>query len=339
MNKQRKIRGFLAILFMFLFLGKGVIPAFAASSKIVCYTIATSNTTVYQDTSLKKKLGTVYASDELIVELVTESYSKVTYKITGSNRTKTGYVPTKAILWGTTGSSYTAKGKITTYRRPGSDRYGSVSKGDVVKVLGKAGNWVQIKYPVQGGYKYAVISASDANTYLYGNSSATSQNNTVINTGKTMTNALYGINTSASFITCGFDGYRTTSGRHEGIDLRYGINKPVYALTSGVITSVKFGSVGRNGLSTIAVYNSASGKTVVYLHSKPLSSLYVGKNISAGQQLGTESWRGISSSSSAHTHVEVRNGYKTAAAVSVGDRTLDNPNPTSFWNSQGYRIH
>lgn len=155
---------------------------------------------------------------------------------------------------------------------------------------------------------------------------------------RTMSNALYGINSSSSRITCHFDGYRNTSGRHEGIDFKYGLDRPIYSLTSGVITRVTFGSVGSRGLSTIAIYNSATNKTVVYLHSKPLTGLYAGQNIAVGQLIGTESWRGVSSSSGAHTHIEVRNGYRTAAAVSVGDPVLDNSNPTSFWNSMGYQV-
>ena len=50
------------------------------------------------------------------------------------------------------------------------------------------------------------------------------------------------------------------------------------------------------------------------------------------------SWHGISSSSAAHTHVEMRLGRKELAAKSVDDSTPDNPNPTSFWNARGYDV-
>nr|BFE85031.1 hypothetical protein GCM10020093_076320 [Planobispora longispora] len=46
----------------------------------------------------------------------------------------------------------------------------------------------------------------------------------------------------------------------------------------------------------------------------------------------------MSSSASAHTHVEVRTGRQKFASKSVGDPTLSNPNPTSFWISQGYNL-
>lgn len=154
----------------------------------------------------------------------------------------------------------------------------------------------------------------------------------------TLTNALYQINVSGSYITCGFDGYKNTKGRHEGIDFKRSIGASVYSLTDGVVTRVSAGRTGSSGLSTIAIYNSAANKTVVYLHSAPLSGIKVGSSIKRGQKIATESWRGVSSSSGAHTHVEVRSGKRTAAAKSVNDYTLDNANPKSFWESQGYSV-
>ncbi|MFI6325046.1 peptidase inhibitor family I36 protein [Nonomuraea sp. NPDC050556] len=151
-----------------------------------------------------------------------------------------------------------------------------------------------------------------------------------------MSFSLYAL--SGGSITCGFDGYTSTSGRHEGIDIARGIGSSVKALVSGTITNVQQGYNGRAGLSTIAIYNGALNKTVVYLHTAPLSSLRVGQTISRGQTIATEAWHGVSSSGSAHTHVEMRLGQVTRAAKSVGDPNLENPNPTSFWNSQGYSV-
>lgn len=37
-------------------------------------------------------------------------------------------------------------------------------------------------------------------------------------------------------------------------------------------------------------------------------------------------------------HVEVYNGKVGYAKKSVGDYKLENPNPTSYWNSKGYII-
>lgn len=111
----------------------------------------------------------------------------------------------------------------------------------------------------------------------------------------------------------------------------------VYALADGVVARVAKGSTGSKGLSTIAIYSSAYDKTIIYLHAAP-SGISEGQNISKGQKIATESWRGISSSSSSHTHVEVRNGKQGYASKSVNDSTLDNSDPTSFWNSLGYNI-
>ncbi|MEV4108792.1 peptidoglycan DD-metalloendopeptidase family protein [Nonomuraea sp. NPDC049695] len=144
--------------------------------------------------------------------------------------------------------------------------------------------------------------------------------------------------TSGGSITCGFDGYSSTPGRHEGIDIARSIGSSVHALVAGTVINVARGSTGSGGLSTIAIYNSAANKTVIYLHSAPSSSLRVGQSVSRGQVIATESWHGVGSSSAAHTHVEMRPGRTTLAAKSVGDPHLDNPNPTSFWNSQGYNV-
>jgi len=153
------------------------------------------------------------------------------------------------------------------------------------------------------------------------------------------TNMSYGLySASGGTITCGFDGYTTTPGRHEGIDIARSIGSDVHALVSGQVIYIAPGANGSSGLSTISIYNSSLDKTVIYLHSAPRSSLAVGQTISRGQVIADEAWHGISSSSGAHTHVEMRLGRQTHAAKSVNDPVLDNPNPTSFWNSQGYNV-
>lgn len=143
---------------------------------------------------------------------------------------------------------------------------------------------------------------------------------------------------SGGRITAGFDGYVNTPGRHEGIDITRGVGSPVRALVSGQVINIVRGANGSSGLSTIAIYNATYDKTIVYLHSAPLSSLFVGQNVSRDQQIATEAWRGVSTSNSAHTHVEMRQGRRTSAAKSVNDWTLENPNPTPFWNARGYNV-
>ena len=218
------------------------------------------------------------------------------------------------------------------YMRSGpSTSYGIVTKlsyGTKVQVLSTTGSWSKVTANGKTGYVSSqYLTSTDPKAAIV----------SVINTGsKTMSAALYG--TSGGYISCGFDGYKNTSGRHEGIDFYRGYGASVYSLTDGVITRVTEGYNGSNGLSTIAIYSASTGKTVIYLHADPLNSLYVGQSISRGQKIATEAWRGVSKSSGTHTHVEVRNGRCTSAAKSVNDYKLDNPNPTSFWNSLGYQV-
>ncbi|TPG17221.1 peptidase inhibitor family I36 protein [Pedococcus bigeumensis] len=134
-------------------------------------------------------------------------------------------------------------------------------------------------------------------------------------------------------ITCGFDGYVNTPGRHEGIDIAKASGSSVKALLSGTVTNVVEGGTG---LSTIAVYNATFDKTIIYLHTNPNDSVDIGDMISKGQQIAVEAARGAGSAS--HTHVEMRLGRKTLAAKSVDDPVLDNPNPTSFWQARGYNV-
>ena len=61
-----------------------------------CFTISGGNTAVYSNTSLSRKYGTIFGSDEIYVIDVTSGYTKVTYPISGG-RTKTGYISKSAI--------------------------------------------------------------------------------------------------------------------------------------------------------------------------------------------------------------------------------------------------
>ena len=178
-----------------------------------------------------------------------------------------------------------------------------------------------------------------ANLGALKNENASHQFGTNPTTRKNLSFALY--NASGGEISCPFDGYVHTKGAHEGIDFRHKIGAPVHALVDGKITAVRPGKLGRQSskdISTITIYNAQYNKTVVYLHTAPLAGLSAGQTVSRGQRIATESWRGVSIKSSAHTHVEMRVGNKKNAAVSVGDSELQNPNPTKFWNSLGYTV-
>lgn len=142
------------------------LEASAAEQLRKCYTIATTNTNVYSNTGLTARIGAIYSSDEVRVYNVTSKYCYVGYPT--SRGEKRGYIPTSAILLSTGGSTVTSKAKFTTYKRAStsSGSYGSVYKGDAVKILGEKSGMVQIKYPVSGGYKYAFVTKSDAQKHL-----------------------------------------------------------------------------------------------------------------------------------------------------------------------------
>lgn len=292
-----------------------LLPAVSsAATSRKCHTISSGNTPVYRNSGLTARYGTIYGSDELRVLDVTRTYSRVTYPISGG-RTKNGYVRTSAILWGIGGNTYASSAQITTYKRPGGASYGYVSRGDRVMILGSKNGYTQIKYPVKGGYKYAFVSTANANRYIMKSSNSSSVSNTRLS---------YGLYKNSSVrISCGFDGYTTTSGRHEGIDFVCYNGAPVYSLTAGTVVRVAYGSNDSRGLSTIAIYDRAANKTVVYLHANPVS-LRAGQSIAKGQKIATQGWRGVSSSSGSHTHVEVRNGKQGYAAKSVEDPVLNN---------------
>ena len=160
---------------------------------------------------------------------------------------------------------------------------------------------------------------------------SSSTSNILSTVGTSMSTALYG--GSGGRLTCNFDGY-SGSNRHEGIDFAKSSGANVYSLTAGRVTRVEEKNP-KTGLSTIAIYDSSTNKTVIYLHTNPNDNLYVGKQIARGELIATESDRGTPGVY--HTHVEVRSGEKTSAAVS-SNTVLENSNPTSFWNSQGYQV-
>ena len=225
-------------------------------------------------------------------------------------------------------------------KQPGCYEFRGAGKGKGLCVKNQAASvWNRTGKPVTVYYNSGY--AGSKQTFAAGaktNLNATLKNNNAGHyIGTPSTKLSYGLYRAAGgVITCGFDGYTTTKGRHEGIDLKRGLGSSVKSLTSGTVIKVVKGYRGRAGLSTIAVYNSSLNKTIIYLHANP--TVTVGAKVSKGTHLGYEDWRGVSYSSSTHTHVEMRLGKQYYAAKSVNDYTLSNPNPTSFWRSQGYSM-
>lgn len=154
------------VMFIGILMVGNLVKANAATRK--GYIIGTSNVRVYSNTALTRGYGWIYPTDEVRILTVTSRYSKVTYPV--SRGYKTGYIATGNILTATGGTTYTSKGKFTTYRRDNTaNTYGYVETNDRVLVLGARGSFTQIKYPVSGGYKYAFARTSDVDMYVRGN--------------------------------------------------------------------------------------------------------------------------------------------------------------------------
>lgn len=314
-------------------------PTLTSSSP--CVMISPGQISVYRDSGLTTR-GTcsparcynshIDMGDDLRLLEVSSNSLSIKVDFPTSQGRKQGFVQTSTLLGVSEPSQVvTSKAKVTTYQYASTEKtYGAVYVGDTVYKCGttKSG-YVLVIYNVSGGYKAGFVLKSDWEKIV-----GDSQNASAV--PQTMSYALY--MSSGGTMTCAFDGYVNTNGRHEGIDFKRGIGSSVYSLTDGVITRVTEGYRGSSGLSTIAIYSASTGKTVIYLHSDPENSLYVGQHISRGQLIAHEDWRGCSSASGSHTHVEVREGEKTSAAKSVNDYKLDNSNPTAFWNSQGYQV-
>ncbi len=127
------------------------------------------------------------------------------------------------------------------------------------------------------------------------------------------------------YVSCDYDGYVNTSGRHEGIDFALRRGAEICSMIDGEVTYVSNAS----SLSTCAIYDSARDKTVVYLHGN--YSVSAGEHVSQGEIIGTEASKGAGSA--AHTHIEVRDGYCQRATKSVNDYTLENDDPYPYWES------
>jgi murein DD-endopeptidase MepM/ murein hydrolase activator NlpD len=313
--------------------GVGTVEADAATPIRKGYVTSLGHVTVYKDTNCSTKLGTIYGDeDEIIINSISSDNKvlNVTYYITGSSKTKSGYIPVSALLPTTETTRTTSKAKVTTYKwSTGSSTYGYVDVGDsIVLYIGSDKNIscngrYRLLYPAASNYKFAWVDQAGLNALL-GESQSSSFT--------TLSSALY--KNSSARITCGYDGYTTTKGRHEGIDITLSNDSPVYSLVAGEVINVITGSNGSSGLSQIAIYDG--NNTVLYLHSNPI--VKKGQTVAVGQQIATQGWRGCSSASGGHTHVEVRDGRRTRAAKSVNDNTLENPDPTSFWQNHGYSI-
>ncbi|MBQ7098022.1 MAG: hypothetical protein IJN96_08075 [Clostridia bacterium] len=149
---------------------------------IQTYVMTTKNNTpVYNSSksSDKKQIGTIYASDLIKITKYSDTTGRcyVTYPTSKGN--KSGWIKTEAItddkgifnnwmyFFNDSITLRIANKKITTYKRPGkSGKLGYISKYDLVRCFDYLspeayGGYVQVIYPVSGGYKMGWIKYSD----------------------------------------------------------------------------------------------------------------------------------------------------------------------------------
>ena len=127
---------------------------------------ANRNVTVYQESSLKTKIGAIYPNDNVTILQIKNSASKVSYPISGSNKCKTGWVKTSEILDRSIvqgpNAVFKARKQITTYTRAdGRVKFGYISEGDIFYWLGTRGNYSFVIYPISNGYKIGWARTSD----------------------------------------------------------------------------------------------------------------------------------------------------------------------------------
>lgn len=192
--------------------------------------------------------------------------------------------------------------------RTGNER---VDRGDRVTILRETANAYYMRYPVKNGTKDRWVPKSVFNNNPNGGGDVRQR----------LLNTIFG--RSGGRISCDFDSYVNTPGRHEGIDMVLQHGAEIHAIASGTVTKA-----GGDRINTVAIYNSNTNKTIVYLH---MGAVHVrsGQYVNKGDVIGTQGSVGASSS---HIHLEVRDGQRSAAAKSVNDYNLDNSNPYGFLN-------
>ena len=308
-------------------------PSISASVPLKYYSDGTYTTYYSSSLSADSAGGRIDPNDFLIIKELDPYYILVEYPTPSGSRTM--YASTSSIIGSICEVRSVTRG-FSVYRySSGNSTIGSTDAGDCLYIMD---SWLDGRQMViynvgsinsPSAWKCGWVSGAtidSCTSSYYSNPSYSS-----------LSSALY--QDSSSYVSCGFDGYSSTPGRHEGIDMTCYNGAPIYSLTSGTIVRIKSGWEGISGLSTIAIYDSTHDKTVVYLHSAPSDSLYAGMTVDVGDYLGTQSWRGVSSSSAGHTHIEVVDGRSGYAKKSVNDYTLDNDDPSSFWSDWGYDIN
>lgn len=175
---------FISVLTIMMFLSSSITvyaavswPSINNNKPIKAFTINTANnTSAYSDSTFKRKVGTIDASDELSIQSIYQNRNEqwgceVTY-LTARGR-KTAHILLSAITSATEVSGrYIATASITSYRRAlASLKAGSISKGDTVYKLTEQGSYVQVLYNIgsvsnPSRWRMAWVTMDDFNKYV-----------------------------------------------------------------------------------------------------------------------------------------------------------------------------
>lgn len=320
------------------------LPSISKNKPIITYTYNSSGKVyAYKAADLKTKTGGYIAcsTDQCKIIEIKGNAVKVTYPV--SKGTKTAWFSRDAftkrnLANDAAQSSFNSQIKATTYKwKNNSATLGYVSKGDKVYLLrGDAkSNWLQILYPVSGGYKMGWITGSDYNKMITPTATPTATpkptakpvatpNPTAKPTAKPMATPKptatpnnsgwqWPVNSKSITQTFGHNG-------HLGVDLKSGTNRAVYAAADGKVVAVGLNGTGTDASVTknksgngyyVVLEHTLSGKKVysMYGHLKKGSTLVKkGQSVSKGAKIAT--YGNTGNSTGPHTHFAIADTYK-----------------------------
>ncbi|MDR0960437.1 MAG: M23 family metallopeptidase [Propionibacteriaceae bacterium] len=243
-------------------------PSFSMTRPVIAYTLSKLNDTpVYLGKSRNTRIGTIYASDEIRINDISNGWAHVTYPISGGR--KSGFTQ----LWRLTRYAdptavIQAKADISTFKRSdGIELLGSISRDDSVWIMDSSQDFTQVIYPISAGYKMGWISRLDLSRIRYGNSDDESTNN---------------LFTPITGIDAGYVG-------DSGLDISAPKGTPVYAVGDGTLEYAEYGHTqwvptAENPFDTPYSINikldspvMVNGKTYPYIFMTHLSSTAVHK--------------------------------------------------------------
>ena len=277
-------------------------PTLSITTPMRVYTISTGNTTpVYESMSTSsKRIGTIYASDELYIYSMTGTWLRCTYPITGTNSRKDGYIPLSTITTNNmTHVTSTARERVTAYRRASTSTYGSyyyAEKGDTVIAVATSGSFVQVIYPLYyGGYRMAWVTLSDYNSHIKPITISPSTSSWQYPLNKARCSWRDGGSTWSWSQELNGNPNAKTRTFHLALDLT-GSSSTVYPALDGTVAAFSSSTYGANGRYVIIKHNF-EGKTLYsfYAHLSNVNVSYIGQPVTKSTTIGIQGGSGYGS--------------------------------------------